>query len=148
MPESPVRIEQWGGSHPLPAKVRRIEPSGFVKVSALGVEERRVNVIVDLDDPAAAARALGDGYRVEVRIVVWRADDVLKVPVGSLFRRGNDWAVFAVAEDRVALRTVSVGHRNNDEAEIVGGLSAGESVVLHPPDTLTTGARVSPRQVE
>lgn len=148
VPESPVRIEQWGGSHPLPAKVRRIEPSGFVKVSALGVEERRVNVIVALDDPAAAARALGDGYRVEVRIVVWRADDVLKVPVGSLFRRGNDWAVFAVAEERAALRTVSVGHRNNDEAEIVGGLTAGESVVLHPPDTLTTGARVSLRQVE
>ena len=72
----------------------------------------------------------------------------MKVPVGSLFRRGNDWAVFAVDEDRAAPRTVSVGHRNNDEAEIVGGLSAGESVVLHPPDTLTTGARVSPRQVE
>ena len=147
-PGSPVRIEQWGGSHPLPAEVRRIEPSGFVKVSALGVEERRVNVIIDLDDPAAAARALGDGYRVEVRIVVWRGGDVLKVPVGSLFRRGNDWAVFAVADDQATLRAVTVGHRNNDEAEIVSGLSAGESVVLHPPDTLSTGARVVPRQPE
>jgi len=144
-PGSQVRVEQWGGSHPLAGKVRRVEPSGFVKVSALGVEERRVNVIIDLHDPSAATRALGDGYRVEVRIVVWRADDVLKLPVGSLFRRGSDWAVFAVAGGRATLRPVTVGHRNNDEVEILGGLSAGESVVLHPPDTLTTGARVVPR---
>jgi HlyD family secretion protein len=145
-PGSPVRIEQWGGSHPIAATVRRIEPSGFVKVSALGVEERRVNVVIELRDPAAAARALGDGYRVEVRIVVWRADDVLKVPVGSLFRRGNDWAVFVVANQRAALRTIAVGHRNNDDVEVIGGLSAGESVVLHPPDTLTQETRVMPRR--
>ncbi len=145
-PGSPVRIEQWGGSHPIAARVRRIEPSGFVKVSALGVEERRVNVVIELADPAAAARALGDGYRVEVRIVVWRQDDVLKVPVGSLFRRGSDWAVFVVANERATLRTIAVGHRNNDEVEVVGGLSASESVVLHPPDTLTDETRVVPRR--
>ena len=145
-PGSPVRIEQWGGSHPIAATVRRIEPSGFVKVSALGVEERRVNVVIELSEPAAAARALGDGYRVEVRIVVWRADDVLKVPVGSLFRRGNDWAVFVVANQRATLRTITVGHRNNDEVEVAGGLSTGESVVMHPPDTLTDETRVVPRR--
>lgn len=145
-PGSPVRIEQWGGSHPIPGTVRRVEPSGFVKVSALGVEERRVNVIIDLADPAAAARALGDGYRVEVRIVVWRGEDVLKVPVGGLFRRGTDWGAFVVENGRATLRLVGVGHRNNDEVEIVSGLSAGDTVVLHPPDALADGSRVVPRQ--
>jgi HlyD family secretion protein len=143
---SPVRIEQWGGSHPLEGKVRRVEPAGFIKVSALGVEERRVNVVIDFLDAAMAARALGDGYRVEVRIVVWQDDDVLKVPVGTLFRSGNDWAVFVAAGGRAARRTVEVGHRNNEEAEIVSGLGAGDALVLHPPDTLADGDRIEARE--
>jgi HlyD family secretion protein len=143
---SAVRIEQWGGNHPLAGKVRRVEPAGFIKVSALGVEERRVNVVIDLSDPAAAARSLGDGYRVEVRIVLWQADDVLKVPIGTLFRRGNDWAVFVVVDGRAVQRTVQIGHRNNEDAEITGGLEDGDAVVLHPPDSLTDGARIEARR--
>ena len=144
-PGNPVRIEQWGGDTPLHASVRRVEPAGFVKVSALGVEERRVNVVIELDHPAAAARALGDRYRVEVRIVVWRADDVLTLPVGALFRRGEEWAVFVVREGRATLRHVKIGHRNNDAVEILDGLAAGDGVVLHPPDTLVPDAAVVAR---
>ena len=96
-PRAEVLIDRWGGDHPLQGRVRRVEPSGFMKISALGVEEQRVNVIIDLAD-AAAARALGDGYRVEVRIITWRAERVLKVPVGSLFRRGEGWALFIVID--------------------------------------------------
>ena len=142
---SDVSIEQWGGGQPLRARVRRVEPSGFTKVSALGVEEQRVNVIIDFAEPAAAVRALGDSYRVEVRIVVWQDEDVVKVPVGSLFRRGNDWAVFVVNDNRARLKVVELGQRNNDEGQILRGLEAGQAVVLHPPDTLTDGARVAER---
>jgi HlyD family secretion protein len=114
-------------------------------VSALGVEEQRVNVIVDLTDPAAAAR-LGDGYRVEVRIVLWQEDDVLKVPVGALFRQGEGWAVFVVDMGRAHLRPVQLGQRNEDDGQILSGLDAGSIVVLHPPDTLADGARVLIRE--
>jgi HlyD family secretion protein len=145
---SQVSIEQWGGGRALQARVRRVEPSGFMKVSALGVEEQRVNVIIDFTEPAEAVRALGDSYRVEVRIVIWQAEDVLKVPVGSLFRRGDDWAVFAVDEGYARLRTVQLGQRNNDEGQILKGLDTGQTVVLHPPDTLADGARVAPRATD
>lgn len=139
-----VLVEQWGGAHTLHGRVRRVEPSGFMKVSALGVEEQRVNVIIDFADPAAAAR-LGDGYRVEVRIVLWQEDDVLKVPVGSLFRQGEGWAVFAVEMGRARLREVQLGQRNEIEGQILGGLDPGETVVLHPPDTLMDGMTVTVR---
>ena len=130
---SPVSIEQWGGGQPLQARVRRVEPSGFTKVSALGVEEQRVNVIIDFGQPAAAVRALGDSYRVEVRIVVWQDENVLKVPVGSLFRRGNEWAVFVVNDNHARLQTVRLGQRNNDEGQILKGLDAGRpSCFTHP----------------
>jgi HlyD family secretion protein len=141
-PGTPVLIDEWGGDHPLHGHVRRVEPSGFMKVSALGVEEQRVNVIIELADKADAARKLGDGYRVEVRVVVWRDDNVLKVPTGSLFRRGEDWAVFVIEEGRARLRMVKLGQRNQTEGQIISGLSAGQIVVLHPPDTLTDGMRV------
>jgi HlyD family secretion protein len=145
-PGQMVRIEQWGGGHPLEARVRRVEPSGFMKVSALGVEEQRVNVIIDFADTGAAGRALGDGYRVEVRVVLWQASDVVTVPVGALFRRGEGWAVFAVEGERGVLRAIELGHRNNEAGEILKGLQPGESVVLHPPDTLTSGARITRRE--
>ena len=154
-PGNPVLIDQWGGRHALQARVRRIEPSGFMKVSALGVEEQRVNVIIDFEAPAAAASALGDAYRVEVRVVVWQEGDVLKVPVGSLFRpsalaepgegRGDEWAAFVVNDGRARLRIVELGQRNNEEAQILSGLEAGQAVVLHPPDTLVDGAPVTER---
>ena len=145
-PGDPVRLEQWGGGMPLEGRVRRIEPSGFMKVSALGVEEQRVNVIVEFADPAAAGRELGDGYRVEVRVIVWQDPRVLKVPVGSLFRRGESWAVFVVENGRARAQVVEIGQRNGVEAEVRGGLSAGDTVVLHPPDTLQDGMRVTARE--
>jgi HlyD family secretion protein len=143
-PGAPVLIEGWGGSEPLHGRVRRVEPAGFMKVSALGVEEQRVNVLINFDDPSSATR-LGDGYRVEVRVVIWHEDDVVKVPVGGLFRRGNDWAAFLIDGEQVRLQTVSIGQRNDEEAQVMKGLSAGQTIVLHPPDTLTDAARVQVR---
>jgi HlyD family secretion protein len=144
-PNAPVLIEQWGGNQPLMAKVRRVEPAGFMKVSALGVEEQRVNVIIDFTDPAAAGRSLGDAYRVDVRVITWREDSVLKVPVGALFRRGEGWASFAVEDDRARVKTVMLGQRNATEAQVTSGLSEGQTVVMHPPDTLMDGMRVKTR---
>ena len=144
-PGAEVLIEQWGGGHTLHGRVRRVEPSGFMKISALGVEEQRVNVIVDFVNVAEAVR-LGDGYRVEVRVVLWKDDDVLKVPVGGLFRQGEGWAVFVVEEGRVRRQTVQLGQRNENEGQITSGLEAGATIVLHPPDTLTDGTRVTVRE--
>ncbi|MBM3777832.1 MAG: efflux RND transporter periplasmic adaptor subunit [Acidimicrobiia bacterium] len=143
-PGARALIEQWGGDQPLEGRVRRVEPSGFMKVSALGVEEQRVNVLVDFGDPAAA-RALGDGYRVEVRIVMWEEADVLLVPTGAIFRSGTDWAAFVVADGMARLTTITIGQRAGTAAQVVDGLDAGQQVVLHPPDTLADGARVAVR---
>jgi HlyD family secretion protein len=140
-----VLIEQWGGGRALEGTVRRVEPSGFMKVSALGVEERRVNVVVDFADGAEAARALGDGYRVEVRVVVWEQADVVTVPVGALFRRGEGWAAFVVDNGVARLRPVELGQRSDVAAQILNGLTPGQAVVLHPPDTLADGGRLRVR---
>ena len=140
----PVLIEQWGGERALRGRVRRVEPSGFLKISALGVEEQRVNVIVDFDD-AAQAQALGDGYRVEVRVVVWEGGDVVKAPTSSLFRQGDRWAVFVADGSRARLRTVEVGQRNGLEAQILSGVQAGERVIVHPSDTIKHNGRIRPR---
>jgi HlyD family secretion protein len=144
-PGARVLVEQWGGGHTLEGRVRRVEPSGFMKISALGVEEQRVNVIIDFVNEADASGALGDGFRVEVRIIVWEAPDVLKAPVGSLFRRGDDWAVFAVEDERARTRIVEIGRRSASEAEVIRGLDASQPIVLHPPDTLADGARIVER---
>jgi HlyD family secretion protein len=143
-PGASVLVEGWGGSDPLKARVRRVEPAGFMKVSALGVEEQRVNVLIDFEDPSAAGR-LGDGYRVEVRVVIWREEDVVKVPVGALFRRGNDWAAFLVEGNQVRLQPVELGQRNDVDGQVRKGLSPDQTVVLHPPDTLMDGARIAVR---
>jgi HlyD family secretion protein len=140
-------LEQWGGDRPLPATVRRIEPSGFTKISALGVEEQRVNVILDLDDPPEQRRELGDAFRVEARIVIWEHDDVLQVSTGALFRRGSQWAVFAVRGDRAELRTIEIGRRNSLAAQITAGLEAGDEVVLHPSDKVRDGVQVRRRDL-
>ena len=148
-----VIIEQWGGSEPLHGRVRRVEPSGFMKVSALGVEEQRVNVVIDLAAPPSgtdhgdgtAGRSLGDAYRVEVRIVVWKEDGVLKAPVGTLFRRGEGWGVFVVEDGVARLQDVELGQRNEIEGQILKGLTEGQVLVMHPPDTLTSGTKVTTR---
>jgi HlyD family secretion protein len=141
---APALIEHWGGPEPLVGRVRRIEPSGFTKISALGVEEQRVNVIVQLTSPDGAAQALGDGYRVEVRVILWEQDKVLKVPIASLFRQGDQWAAFVVTGQRAALRLVKIGHRTDQEAEVLDGLTEGDRVVIHPGDTLHAGGRITP----
>src|SRR5688572_22068412 len=138
-------FEHWGGEVPLEGKVRLVEPAGFLRVSALGVEEQRVNVIIDFVTPADRRRALGDAYRVEARIVVWEAANVLKVPVGALFRSDGEWAVFAVVGGRARLTRVKVGHSNGRETEIVGGLASGEAVVIHASDKVGDGVRIKLR---
>jgi HlyD family secretion protein len=143
-PGAAVIIDQWGGAQPLSGRVRLVEPSGFMKVSALGVEEQRVNVIVDFADEVEPVQ-LGDAYRVEVRIVTWREEAVLKVPVGALFRRGQDWAVFRVDSGRAREQRVEIGQRNDREAQVLSGLTEGQSVILHPPDTLSDQDRVHVR---
>ena len=142
--DAPVIIDQWGGAQPLSGRVRRVEPSGFMKVSALGVEEQRVNVIVDFADEVEPP-SLGDAYRVEVRIVTWSENSVLKVPVGALFRRGEDWRVFRVDNGRAREQRVQIGQRNDREAQVIEGVSEGQTVILHPPDTLVDDARVRVR---
>lgn len=141
-----VRLEHWGGQDELLARVRRIEPSGFRKISALGVEEQRVNVVMDFDDPALAASHLGDGYRTEVRIVTWDAPDVVQVPTSALFRDSENWAVYVIAGDVVRRTPVVIDHRTSQTAEVRDGLAPGDVVVIHPPDTLIDGARIAVRR--
>ena len=155
-PGTPVRIERWGGATALAGKVRRVEPAAFTKTSALGVEEQRVNVLIDIVSPAEQWRALGDGYRVGVRIVALAREGVLRVPVSAVFpaavqrtqSNGDDaraMAVFVVEADRARLRPVTVGGRNGEDAWIVSGLRAGDRVIVYPGDAVEDGARVQAR---
>ena len=147
-PGDRAMIEQWGGDRVLQARVRRVEPSGFTKISALGVEEQRVNVVLDFADPVEAWAALGDGYRVEVRIVIWESADVLKVPTSALFRVGTQWAVYTYQEGAARLAVLELGHQTGQEAEVLSGLNEGARVIVHPGDTLADGARVEVRPSE
>jgi HlyD family secretion protein len=122
-----------------------VEPSGFTKISALGVEEQRVNVIVDFKDPHQAWEALGDGYRVEVRIIIWERDEVLKVPTSSLFRHGGNWAVFTVQDEKAMRRLVEIGQQNGLEGEVLSGLSEGDRVIIHPSDDISEGVAIALR---
>jgi HlyD family secretion protein len=139
-------IEAWGGPAPLEGVVRRVEPFGFTKVSALGIDEQRVNVIIDIKEPRQQWQRLGHGYRVEPRIVLWEGRDVLKVPLSALFRQGQRWAVFVADGGRAVLREVEIGHENGLEAEVTSGLAAGERIVLHPGDRVAPGARIEERK--
>ncbi len=144
-PGQPVLIEQWGGEGALRGRVRRIEPSGFTKISALGVEEQRVNVLVDFDEPREKWRSIGDGYRVELRIIVWQKDEVLKVPTSSLFRHEGKWAVYTVEVNKAVRRPVEVGQRNGLEAEVLAGLAQGQRIIVYPSDTIADGIKVRAR---
>lgn len=144
-----VRIEHWGGSSPLTGHVRYVEPSAFTRISALGVDEQRVNVIVDFEPPPASGEELlGDGFRVEARIVVWENHNTLQVPAAALFRQDRQWAVFLVdpATSRARLTTIEVGHQNGESAEILSGVSEGDHVILHPGGNITNGTRIKPRK--
>jgi HlyD family secretion protein len=145
-PGAKVWLEFWGGPQPIEARVRVIEPSGFTKISALGVEEQRVWVIADFAAPREQWESLGDAYRVEARIVTWESDDVLKVPAGALFRAGAEWAVFVVADGRARLRRVQMGRRGEQEAEVLGGISEGEWVIVHPSDRISDGVAITARR--
>jgi HlyD family secretion protein len=139
-----VRIDGWGGS-PIRARVTRIDPAGFLKVSALGIEEQRVRTTIDFVDPPEAWSRLGHDYRVIVHVTIWSADSALALPVGALFRNGEDWAVFAVKDGRARTTVVRIGHRNNRMAEVLSGLSEGDRVVLHPSDRVNEGVAVAER---
>lgn len=143
-----VVIEDWGGRDALSGRVRQVEPTGFTKVSALGIEEQRVNVLIDFTDPPDRWRDLGHGYRIEAHIVVWLGADVLTLPLGALFRDGDRWAVFVAAAGRARLRHVEIDHANGREAQVTAGLSEGDTVILHPSDLIAAGVRIVPRSTQ
>lgn len=140
-----VAIEQWGAAEALKGRVRLVEPAAFTKVSALGVEEQRVIVLIDLVDPPATAKSLGDRYRVETRIAIWHTDDVLVVPSSALFREGNAWKTFRYANGKAHLVAVEIGHSDGRKSEVIRGLKEGEQVLLHPPDSVKDQSTVTER---
>jgi HlyD family secretion protein len=142
-PGAPVAIERWGGPAPLQGRVRRVEPGAFTRVSALGVEEQRVWVVIDLVGPRETWAALGDGFRVDARITVEAIEDAVLVPVSALFRRGGGWAVFVVQDGAARERRVEVARRAARSAMVAEGVAPGETVILFPPSALRDGARVS-----
>lgn len=144
-PGSKVILDRWGGEQAVEGRVRVVEPSGFTKVSALGVEEQRVRVIVDFASPREAWARLGDGYRVEARFVLWEGEDVLQLPTSALFRNGAGWAAFVIDGRRARLKPVEIGQRAGLATQVLSGLAAGDRVVAHPDETVRDGARVRPR---
>ena len=147
VPGAKVELDQWGGTQPLEGRVRLVEPAAFLKISALGVEEQRVNVVVDFVTPFEQRRSLGDQFRVEARIVVWESDNTLKVPAGALFRRGQSWSAFVLAKGRAEFRRVQVGRTSGIEMQMLDGLKDGEEVILYPGDRVKAGQRVKPIQI-
>jgi HlyD family secretion protein len=145
VPGARVLFDRWGGDQPLQGVVRVVEPTGFTKVSALGVEEQRVRVIADFASPRAEWRRVGDGYRVEARFVVWEAAEVLQIPASALFRHDGGWAAFVAEDGRARLRPLQTGQRNGLAVQVLEGLRAGEEVVAHPDDKIAAGTRVKPR---
>ncbi len=138
-------IENWGGERRLDARVRRVEPFGFTKVSALGSEEQRGNVVLDITSPVEDWSRLGHGYQVDVAIVLWEGESVLKVPLTALFRDGQDWAVFVRREGRAVMQRVEIGHRTATEAEIRAGVEASDEIVVYPGEGIGEGVRIAGR---
>lgn len=143
-PHARVNITRWGGNRDLEGRVRLVQPSAFTRTSALGVEEQRVNVVIDLTSPVEQWRSLGDGYRVEAHIEVWGEDNVLSVPLGALFRVGDGWSVFVIESGRARRRGVQIGQRNQVEAQVLSGVRETDVLVAHPDDAITDGALVTP----
>jgi|CXWL01.1.fsa_nt_gi HlyD family secretion protein len=146
-PGARVELEQWGGPQPLEARVRLVEPAAFTKISALGVEEQRVNVVADIIAPVAERPTLGDNFRVEARVVVWESESVLKVPVSALFRHGKESAAYVVRGGRAVLVPVEAGRSSGSEVQVLKGLNKGDEVILYPGDRVTDGQRVSPVKI-
>lgn len=144
-PGAMLYVERWGKAEALKARVRRIEPAAFTKVSALGVEEQRVNVIADFVSPPEQWQALGDAYKIDARIVTARLDRALKVPLGALFRDGEQWAAYKIADGKAVKNTVQVSHRGGREAVIAEGLAAGDKVIVHPGEAVRDGVKVKVR---
>lgn len=140
-----VRIDGWGGP-PLKGSVSRVDPAGFLKVSALGIEEQRVRVTIDFIDPPERWATLGHDYRVIVHVTTWSAAEALRIPVSALFRKGDDWAVFLLKDGRAQTAVVKIGHRNSRTAEVVSGLDEGDRVIQHPSDRVQEGVSVTERR--
>lgn len=145
-PGDQVIVSGWGGD-PLQGKVRIVEPYAFTKISALGIEEQRVNVVIDLVDLAPAANRLGHGYRVDIAIVVWRDDDVLSVPMTALFKQGSEWSAYVLKEGRASLQTLELGRMNGRRAQILSGLTEGDTVIEHPSNRIEQGVSVKDRRM-
>ncbi|MDB6027180.1 MAG: yknX [Verrucomicrobiales bacterium] len=141
-PGTKVELEQWGPGTILEARVRLVEPAAFTKVSALGVEEQRVNVVADFVSPVELWRNLGDNFRVEAKIIVWENEKALKVSSGALFRHGQDWAAFVMSDERAHLRIVKIGRTSGSETQVLDGLKEGDEVILYPGDRIHDGQRV------
>ncbi len=146
-PGAPVVLEQWGGATPLEGRVRLVEPAAFTKISALGVEEQRVLVIVDITTPLEQRRSLGDNFRVEARVITWESPNALKLPTSGLFRQGAEWAAYVVRGGVAALVPVKAGKSSGAEVQIVDGLKEGDEVILYPGDRIKDGQRVKPAKV-
>lgn len=145
-PGARAEIDRWGGAGLLEARLRRIDPAAFTRISALGIEEQRVRLWLDLLTPPEARPGLGEGFRVHVRLIVWEASDLLQVPQAALFRQGDGWAAFVRRDGRASLTPVTVGRQSEGRAEIVEGLAEGDEVVIYPASTLTDGATITERQ--
>ena len=144
-PGALVTVEQWGGDEPAKARVRRVEPAAFTKVSALGVEEQRVLVLSDFTEQTPALKALGDRYRVEVRVAVWHSDDTLLVPAGALFREGSEWKTFLFDAGHAKAVVIKAGRTDGKFTQVLEGLKKGDEVLMHPPDTVRDGTSVVKR---
>ncbi|GEP42649.1 efflux RND transporter periplasmic adaptor subunit [Brevifollis gellanilyticus] len=147
-PGAEVLVDQWGGDTALKARVRRVEPAAFTKVSALGVEEQRVIVLSDLEPLPPEAKGLGDRYRVEVRVAVWHQEDVLLVPGGGLFREGTEWMTFVKDGNHAKKVKVQVGRTDGKMSQVLGGIEAGAEVLMHPPDSVVDGAEIALKDVK
>lgn len=142
-----VVIEEWGGESFLRGVVKKVEPFGYTKVSSLGIEEQRVDVIIDLIDPKEQWASLGHGYQVESKVILWQDENVLKLPITSLFRENADWAVFIVKDSRALLKKVQIGKKNAFEAQVLSGLEQSEQVILHPSNQIKNGVLIEEREI-
>ncbi len=141
-PGADVVVRRWGGDEPLHGQVRYVEPSGFTKISALGVEEQRVDIVIDLREPPEQRAALGDAFRIEAEITLWHADDRIRIPTAALFRQGDDWATFVVVRGTAEMRLLSIGQMSPDYAEVLSGVDAGQTVIEYPSDQVRSGTKV------